>query len=116
MAVSRTVSPWAIWLLPSSRSWSARPSRLLALAKLTEERGDVTRREVREAAGLPNRRCWELLEDLVDLEYLEKPQGRPGQTCRYRLAAHVGAVRGDLDGLTTPEELAAKLAARPDDK
>ena len=85
---------------------------LLALAKLTEERGDVTRREVREAAGLPNRRCWELLEDLVDLEYLEKPQGRPGQTCRYRLAAHVGAVRGDLEGLTTPEQLAAKLSAR----
>ena len=52
----------------------------------------------------------------MDLEYLEKPQGRPGQTCRYRLAAHVGAVRGDLDGLTTPEELAAKLSARPDDK
>jgi hypothetical protein len=28
----------------------------------------------------------------------------------------VGAVRGDLDGLTTPEELAAKLLARPDEK
>jgi hypothetical protein len=75
------------------------------------EGGDVTRREVREKTGLPNRRCWELLEDLVDLEYLEKPQGgRPGQACRYRLAAHVGPVRGDLDGLTTPEALAARQA------
>jgi DNA primase catalytic core len=88
---------------------------LLTMAKMTEG-GDVTRREVREKAGLANRRCWELLEDLVDLEYLEKTQGRPGQTCRYRLAANVGAVRGDLDGLTTPEELAAKLLARPDEK
>ena len=85
---------------------------LLVMAKMTGDRGEVTRREVRETAGLPNRRCWELLEDLVDLEYLEKTQGRPGQTCRYRLAAHVGAVRGDLEGLTTPEE----LAARPDEK
>jgi 5S rRNA maturation endonuclease (ribonuclease M5) len=87
---------------------------LLAMSKMTEGGGDVTRREVREKTGLPNRRCWELLEDLVDLEYLEKPQGgRPGQACRYRLAAHVGAVRGDLEGLTTPEALAVKLAARP---
>ena len=33
LAVSRTVSPWAIWLLPSSRSCTSRPSRLHAEAK-----------------------------------------------------------------------------------
>lgn len=86
---------------------------LLTVAKLTEGGGDITRRELREAAGIPNRRCWELLEDLVDLEYLEKTQGgRPGQACRYRPAAHVGAVRGDLEGLTTPEALLEKIRAR----
>ena len=30
LAVSRTVSPWAIWLFPSSKSCTSRPSRLQA--------------------------------------------------------------------------------------
>jgi hypothetical protein len=33
-AVSLTVSPWAIWLFPSSRSWRASLERLQALEKL----------------------------------------------------------------------------------
>ena len=44
LAVSRTVSPWAIWLLPSSRSWTSRPSRLQALAKEKRGRGELSRK------------------------------------------------------------------------
>jgi hypothetical protein len=40
LAVSRTVSPWAIWLLVSSRSWTASPSRLAAERKLKRVRVD----------------------------------------------------------------------------
>ena len=43
LAVSRTVSPWAIWLLPSSRSWTSRPSRLQAEAKEKRVRVELSR-------------------------------------------------------------------------
>ena len=44
LAVSRTVSPWAIWLLPSSRSWTVSPSRLQAQAKLKRVRVELSRK------------------------------------------------------------------------
>ena len=83
---------------------------LEACRRLQEERGDYTRRDVREATGLPHRRCWELLEDLVDLEYMVKPEGKQGQTCRYRLAENAMAALKPLEGLTTPAQLAQALA------
>ena len=43
-AVSRTVSPWAIWDLPSSRSASARPRALAAEAKLKRVRVELSRK------------------------------------------------------------------------
>ena len=43
-AVSRTVSPWAIWLFFSSRSWTARPSRLQAEAKEKRVRVELSRK------------------------------------------------------------------------
>ena len=43
LAVSRTVSPWAIWLLPSSRSWTSRPSMLQAEAKEKRVRVELSR-------------------------------------------------------------------------
>ncbi|CUO26342.1 Uncharacterised protein [Flavonifractor plautii] len=43
LAVSRTVSPWAIWLLPSSRSCTSRPSRLQAEAKEKRVRVELSR-------------------------------------------------------------------------
>ena len=43
-AVSRTVSPWAIWLLPSSRSCTARPSKLQAEAKEKRVRVELSRK------------------------------------------------------------------------
>jgi DNA primase len=83
---------------------------LEACRRLQEERGDYTRRDVRESTGLPHRRCWELLEDLVDLEYMVKPEGKQGQTCRYRLADNALAALKPLDGLTTPAQLEQTLA------
>ncbi len=83
---------------------------LEACRRLQEERGDYTRRDVREATGLPHRRCWELLEDLVDLEYMIKPEGKQGQTCRYRLADNAMAALKPLEGLTTPTQLVEALA------
>lgn len=83
---------------------------LEACRRLQEERGDYTRRDVREATGLPHRRCWELLEDLVDLEYMVKPEGKQGQTCRYRLAENALAALKPLEGLTTPAQLEQALA------
>ena len=43
LAVSRTVSPWAIWLLPSSRSCTSNPSRLQAEAKEKRVRVELSR-------------------------------------------------------------------------
>ncbi len=43
LAVSRTVSPCAIWLLPSSRSWTSMPSRLQAEAKEKRVRVELSR-------------------------------------------------------------------------
>jgi hypothetical protein len=85
---------------------------LEACRRLQEERGDFTRRDVRESTGLPHRRCWELLEDLVDLEYMVKPEGKQGQTCRYRLADNALAALKPLEGLTTPAQLEQTLANR----
>ena len=54
-AVSRTVSPWASWDLPSSRSWTVRPSRLQAEAKLKRVRVELSRNR-ETARPLANRR------------------------------------------------------------
>ena len=45
-AVSRTVSPWAIWLLPSSKSCTSRPSRLQAEAKEKRVRVELSRKRL----------------------------------------------------------------------
>ena len=44
LAVSRTVSPWAIWLVFSSRSFTSSPSRLQALAKEKRVRVELSRK------------------------------------------------------------------------
>ena len=44
LAVSRTVSPWAIWDFFSSRSWTSRPSRLQAEAKEKRVRVELSRK------------------------------------------------------------------------
>ena len=63
-AVSRTVSPWAIWLLPSSRSCTSRPSRLHAEAKekrvrvLLSRKSDTPRPESKMRAEMLCSRRW----------------------------------------------------------
>lgn len=72
--------------------------------------GTVTRRELREATGLPDHRVIALLYDLTRLEYVEILSGSFGKTIRYRLTALPGAGGGGvLPGLTTPGELREKL-------
>jgi DNA primase catalytic core len=71
----------------------------------------ATRREIREATGLPDHRVIALLGELVALEYLEVVIGSQGRTFRYRLAKDAAPARGALPGLTTPAELRKKLAA-----
>jgi DNA primase len=70
--------------------------------------GAVTRREVREASGLPDHRVIALLHELVALEYLEIVCGSFGKAFRYRVASTPAAPSG-IPGLTTPDELQAKL-------
>jgi len=43
-AVSRTVSPWAIWLFPSSRSCTSSPRRLQAEPKLNRVLVELSRK------------------------------------------------------------------------
>ena len=48
VAVSRTVSPWAIWDFFSSRSWSSRPSRFEALENEKRVRVELSRKSETE--------------------------------------------------------------------
>ncbi len=82
--------------------------------------GTATRREIREATGLPDHRVIGLLGELVALEYLEAVAGSQGKAFRYRLAAPASLAPKILAGLTTPSELRKKLAgahssSEPDD-
>ncbi|MGH3087521.1 MAG: DNA primase, partial [Rubrobacteraceae bacterium] len=88
-------------------------AELLASVKslLSRKQGDTaTRREIREATGLPDHRVIALLAELVALEYLEAVVGSQGKAFRYRLAAPASTAATILAGLTTPVELRKKLA------
>jgi|CXWL01.1.fsa_nt_gi DNA primase catalytic core len=76
-----------------------------------EGRGEegFSRREVREALGLPQRRVRELFEALLELEYAEPVGSSRGAGARYRLVA--SPETAVMPGLLTPEELARKLQA-----
>lgn len=80
--------------------------RVLAAKKAD---GAVTRREVRESSGLPDHRVIALLHELVALEYVEIVCGSFGKAFRYRLASASPAAPSGIPGLTTPDELQAKL-------
>ena len=81
-------------------------SRIQAMA--TAE-GGVSRREIREALGLPDSTVRRWLAELVELEYLEVEAGKggAGNKSRYR-AADRDARQPVVLGLLTPEELAQK--------
>ena len=64
-----------------------------------------TRRTIREHTKLPDYTIKRVIRELEDLEYLEVRRSGHGGSHRYRLAAQHVAL-SNLDGLTTPEELA----------
>jgi len=66
--------------------------------------GTVSRREIREALGVPDSTVRRWLSELVELEYLEADSGKQGKAVRYALTAR--APQQDLViGLLTPEDL-----------
>jgi DNA primase len=70
--------------------------------------GSVTRRDIREALGVPDSTVRNWLADLVGLEYLEAEGGGVGKTTRYRLTGR--GPSGDVAlGLLTPAELSRHL-------
>ena len=69
-----------------------------------------TRRQVREATQWEDHKLREVLEELVSLEHLAIASGgHQGATYRYRLLPD-GGYGPNLEGLTTPDELAARMA------
>jgi hypothetical protein len=76
-----------------------------------EGEGSLSRREIREALGVPDSTVRRWLCELVELEYLvasEGGKGGAGKTTRYRLVAR--EAKGEpILGLLTPDELRARL-------
>lgn len=73
--------------------------------------GSVTRRDVREALGVPDSTVRRWLSELVELEYLavaEEGRQGAGKTTRYRLVER-GPRNDAVLGLLSPEELRARL-------
>jgi DNA primase len=70
--------------------------------------GSVTRREIREAVGVPDSTVRRWLTELVELEYLEADCGKQGKAARYVVTAR--APKQDLVlGLLSPEDLRQRL-------
>jgi len=76
--------------------------------------GPVSRREIREALGVPDSTVRGWLCELVELEYLEAEasRGGAGKATRYRLTDR-GPKTDLVVGLLSPEELAQQLGAPP---
>jgi Mn-dependent DtxR family transcriptional regulator len=76
--------------------------------------GSVSRREIREALGVPDSTVRGWLCELVELEYLEAEasRGGAGKATRYRLTDR-GPNTDLVLGLLSPEELAQQLGAPP---
>jgi hypothetical protein len=78
--------------------------------------GSISRREIREALGVPDSTVRRWLSDLVELEYLEVDGGKQGKAARYVVTARAPKQELVL-GLLTPEDLRARLenfATSPD--
>ena len=72
----------------------------------------ITRRELREGLGWPDRRLREALEELTDQEYLEVQRGANNLYSFQLAAASSGPSRISI-GLMTPEELARQWHETP---
>ena len=101
---------WAYFLahkvLGHSLDELSRWARELLTAFESEFGQPMTRRELREQLGWPDRRVREALEELVELEYLECLRGERN-LFTFRLA-RASAGGGRSLGLLTPEELEQK--------
>ena len=91
-------------LLTAIRQWVANEAK-----KRHAQPREITfrRRDVREFTGLPNHIVKRGMRSLEDLEYVSVSRCRQGGSYRYRLAGRP-PVANLMDGLTTPDELAAK--------
>lgn len=70
-----------------------------------------SRREIRDASGLPNHRIKELFKELEELEYVEVEKSARGGSYHYRLVA--GSKAAKLSSfLLTPEQLKEKISSR----
>jgi len=73
-----------------------------------QEETSLSRREIRDALGVPDSTVRRWLCELVELEYLEADGGKQGKAARYVVTAR--APKQELvPGLLTPEELRMKL-------
>lgn len=105
----------AVAVMGESLTDLKKPQRelLKSIAAMTTGEEGVTRRAIREATGLADTRLRSLLGDLVSLEYLrEVSGGGQGRLCRYVVTERLESTEKQLVGLTTPEELAKRLADR----
>jgi len=80
--------------------------RIQGLAGQAE--GSISRREIREALGVPDSTVRRWLSELVELEYLEVDGGKQGKAARYVVTARAPKQELVL-GLLTPEDLRARL-------
>lgn len=76
-------------------------------AKTSVEHFYFSRRDVREACGLPDYLIKQHMRAVEELEYIEVQRSNRGGSYRYRLLPHKKAP-DTLQGLTKPEELAQK--------
>jgi hypothetical protein len=79
-----------------------------------ERTGSVSRREIREGLHVPDSTVRRWLADLVDFEYLAVVEGKnsQGRAVRYQLLEREPR-ESEILGLVAPDELAARLGARP---
>lgn len=68
-----------------------------------------TRKELRAHTDWHDHRLRDALDELVEMEYLDKIGGSQGKTYHYRLNSEDGAEPVSLRELTTPEQLEAKM-------
>ncbi|MFH1868998.1 MAG: toprim domain-containing protein [Candidatus Omnitrophota bacterium] len=106
----RTAYSLAKDLLWDSLNELKKPQReFLQRIKLIFLEGAFTRKDVREHTGLPDYQLRQLLASLTELEYLSVVEGRQGKAYRYKLNQDTALSEDIIKGLTTPDEIEAKL-------
>jgi len=103
---------WAYFLahkvLRNSLDELSRWSREMLTYFETEKPGPLTRREIREQLGWPDKRTRDALEELAELEYLEVERG-PRNLFTFSLAASPTTRAQSAHRLLTPDELVCQF-------